>query len=127
MNFNNFIVFDYETGSKNPFKTQPLQLAAVIVDGRKLQLVEGAYFNSLIQPVLDDEEAQKLGLDPLEDKALEVNNLTRGELKDAPPLKNVWSKFCDFANNYNIKKTKWDAPIPVGYNIDFDLTINNRI
>ena len=31
-----FIVFDFETGSKNPHKAQPTQLAAVAIHGRKL-------------------------------------------------------------------------------------------
>ena len=32
-----FIVFDFETGSRNPHKTQPTQLAALALDGRSLQ------------------------------------------------------------------------------------------
>ena len=31
-----FIVFDFETGSRNPRKTQPTQIAAIALDGRNL-------------------------------------------------------------------------------------------
>lgn len=126
MNFNHFCVFDFETNSKNPYTTQPLQLAAVIVDARKLKIIEGATFKSLIKPV-EDSLAPEIGLDVTQDDALAVNHLTREEVAKAPPLKVVWEKFVDFVNNYNTKKTKWTAPIPVGHNVDFDLTILHRI
>lgn len=81
----------------------------------------------MIKPV-DDKEAKKLGLDPIEDEALKVNKKTREELAEAPELKAVWSKFCDYVNNYNFKKNKWSAPILCGYNNNgFDDVIINRI
>ena len=33
-----FIVFDFETGSRNPHKTQPTQIAALALDGRNLAM-----------------------------------------------------------------------------------------
>jgi DNA polymerase III epsilon subunit-like protein len=29
-----FVIFDFETGSRNPHKTQPTQIAAIALDGR---------------------------------------------------------------------------------------------
>ena len=38
MNYRDIIVFDFETGSRNPDKTQPVQIAAVAIHGRNLTL-----------------------------------------------------------------------------------------
>ena len=57
-----FIVFDFETGSRNPHKTQPTQLAALALDGRNFKL-KGS-FNSEIRPILSDKIAIEKGLDP---------------------------------------------------------------
>ena len=70
MSNRDFIVFDFETGSRNPLTTQPTQIAAIALDGRNLSM-KGS-FNSEIKPILDDEKAIAAGLDPIEDGALRV-------------------------------------------------------
>jgi DNA polymerase III epsilon subunit-like protein len=121
-----FIVFDFETGSRNPYKTQPTQIAALALDGRDLS-VKGS-FNSEIRPLLDDEEAIAAGLDPIEEGALKVTGKTREKLAEAPLLKSVWTKFTKFVDQYNWKGEPFFNPIPVGYNIvGFDLIIINRL
>jgi DNA polymerase III epsilon subunit-like protein len=121
-----FIVFDFETGSRNPYKTQPTQIAALALDGRDLSL-KGS-FNSEIRPLLDDEEAIAAGLDPLEEGALKITGKTREKLAEAPLLKSVWTKFTKFVDQYNWKGEPFFNPIPVGYNIvGFDLIIINRL
>jgi DNA polymerase III epsilon subunit-like protein len=121
-----YIVFDFETGSRNPNKTQPTQIAALALDGRNLSL-KGT-FNSEIKPILDDDEAIAAGVDPIEDGALKVTGKTREALAKAPSLKSVWKKFCSFVDQYNWKKDPFFNPIPVGYNIiGFDLPIINRL
>lgn len=121
-----YIVFDFETGSRNPHKTQPTQLAALAIDGRNLSL-KGT-FNSEIKPIIDDEEAIAAGVDPLEEEALKITQKTRESLADAPPLKSVWTKFAAFVNQYNWKNEPFFNPIPVGYNIiGFDMIIINRL
>ena len=128
MNYKDIIVFDFETGSRNPHKTQPVQIAAVAIHGRKLTIQPGGYFESLIRPELDDEKAIEMGGDPIEDEALAVNGKTREELAKAPSAKTVWKKFANFVNKYNWKKTPYFAPIPAGYNIiGFDLPIVQRL
>ena len=57
MNYRDIIVFDFETGSRNPYKTQPTQIAAVAIHGRKLTVQPGGYFNSEMRPILDDDKA----------------------------------------------------------------------
>jgi DNA polymerase III epsilon subunit-like protein len=121
-----YIVFDFETGSRNPRKTQPTQIAGLALDGRNLAL-KGT-FNSEICPILDDEKAIAAGLDPIEDGALKVTGKNREDLAKAPSLKSVWSKFCKFVDQYNWKGEPFFAPIPVGYNIiGFDMPIINRL
>lgn len=121
-----YIIFDFETGSRNPHKTQPTQIAALAIDGRNLS-VKGQ-FNSEIKPILEDELAIAAGFDPLEDEALKITGKTRAGLSEAPSLKSVWSKFTKFVDQYNWKGDSFYAPIPVGFNIiGFDLIIINRL
>lgn len=94
----------------------------------KLTLKPGGIFNSKIQPVFDDEKAVSLGLDPVEDEALAINNLTREELAEAPPTKVVWDNFVTWVKKYNYRNSVYTAPIPCGYNIvNFDMPIINRL
>jgi|TARA_R100000951_G_C2578866_1_gene161272 DNA polymerase III epsilon subunit-like protein len=121
-----YIVFDFETGSRNPRKTQPTQIAALALDGRNLKL-KGT-FNSEIRPILDDEKAIEMGFDPLEDEALRITGKNREDLAKAPMPKTVWKKFCNFVNQYNWKGTQFFAPIPAGFNIiGFDMIIIDRL
>lgn len=121
-----FVVFDFETGSRNPHKTQPTQLAAIALDGRNFS-VKGQ-FNSEIQPILDDDKAIAAGLDPIEDEALKITHKSRDNLANAPALKSVWDKFTKFVSQYNWKGDAFFNPIPVGFNIiGFDMIIINRL
>jgi DNA polymerase III epsilon subunit-like protein len=128
MNYRDIIVFDFETGSRNPNKTQPTQIAAIALHGRKLTLQPGGVFNSEIRPILDDDKAVKAGVDPLEDEALQITGKTREALAKAPLPKTVWKKFAEFCNKYNFRKTSYTAPIAAGYNIiGFDMPIVQRM
>ena len=121
-----YICFDFETGSRNPHKTQPTQIAALALDGRNFS-VKGQ-FNSEIQPIFDEEKAIAAGLDPVEDEALKITNKTRESLEKAPALKSVWDKFSKFVLQYNWKGDAFFNPIPVGFNIiSFDMIIINRL
>ena len=128
MNNNTLIVFDFETGGRNPLRCQPTQIAAIALHSRKLTVEPGGIFNSEIQPILDDEKAIAAGLDPLEDKALEITRKTREGLAQAPPPKIVWQKFTQFVNKFNYKNSSFTAPIPCGYNINgYDMPIVQRM
>jgi DNA polymerase III epsilon subunit-like protein len=121
-----FIVFDFETGSRNPYRTQPTQIAALALDGRNFK-VKGQ-FNSEIQPILDDEQALAAGLDPVEDEALKITGKTREALQNAPTVKSVWNKFTKFVSQHNWNGDAFFNPIPVGFNIiGFDMIIINRL
>lgn len=120
------IVFDFETGGRNPHKCQPTQIAAIALDGRNFK--PKGTFNSLMRPILDDEKAIAMGVDPVEDEALKVTRKTREELAKAPLPKTVWKKFVTFVEKYNWKGTSFFAPIPCGFNIiGYDMHIVNRL
>lgn len=128
MNYSDYIVYDFETTSSNPETTQPVQIAAVIVHGRKLEIKKNSEFESLIQPVFDIDKCRELGLDPLTDDAVAVHGISAEILKDAPSLNSVFKNFTDYVNSYNFKKDQWSAPIRCGYNIEgFDNLIMDRI
>lgn len=128
MNTNDIIIYDFETGSRNPYKTQPIQIAAIALNGRTLKLQDNGSFESLMKPILDDKKAESLGLDPIQDEALAVNKKTREELKDAPSPKSVWESFTEWVNCFNFKKTQWGAPVKAGFNNNkFDDIIVNRL
>lgn len=120
------IVFDFETGGRNPHRCQPTQIAAIALDGRNFKLK--GEFNSMMRPIIDDDEAIAAGVDPLEEGALKVTGQTRSKLARAPLPKGVWKKFCTFVNKYNWKGSPYFAPIPAGFNIiGYDMHIVNRL
>ena len=128
LNNRDIIVFDFETGSRNPYKTQPTQIAAVVIHGKSLNIKTNGVFNSEMRPILDDEEAIAAGLDPVEDEALDITRKTRKALAKAPTPKYVWRKFAKFCGMHNWKGTSWFNPIPAGYNINnFDMPIVERM
>ena len=89
MNYRDIIVFDFETGSRNPLMTQPTQIAAIAIHARRLTLQPGGVFNSEIRPIIDEELAVAAGVDPLEDEALTITHKTRDKLAKAPLPKTV--------------------------------------
>lgn len=125
LNLNKIAVVDFETtGIKGGH--QPVSIGCVILDPRKLTIVDSGIFYSKIN-IVDDKDVDKYGLDKTEKKALEINKLTLEEIAKSPPLKTVWKNFTNFINYHNPKKTKWDAPIFAGYNVPYDWEIVKRI
>ena len=128
MNYRDYIVYDFETTSANPHTTQPVQIAAVVVHGRKLEIKEGSEFQSLMKPYMTEETCKKHGVDILEDGAVAVHGKTEEILKKAPSTKSVWTNFTEYVKQYNFKGSNFTAPICVGYNIKgFDNIIVDRL
>lgn len=123
---NTYIVYDYETTSKNAYRTQPTQLAAVALDGRKLEIV--GKFNSYIKISEDEEYMKKYNLDPISEEALQKTKISMETIRAAPEPKVVWPQFVDFVNQFNYRKNKWGAPVAAGFNIiNYDNVITNRL
>lgn len=119
--------YDFETGGLDREITQPLEIAAVMIDPRKLEIIKDSLYHSMIKP-LDDEEAIKKGLEPVQRSALAKNNISLASLENAPDEKTVFQDFVkNYLYKYNVKKDSWNAPIPAGFNIDnFDKYIIDR-
>jgi DNA polymerase III epsilon subunit-like protein len=103
MNYQDIIVYDFETTSVDPRRCQPLQLGAVAIHGRKLEIHPDSSFVSFIKPVFDLAECERLGLDPVTDEALQKNGIKMEEIEDAPSLKTVWDQFQQYVARYNYK------------------------
>lgn len=128
----NYVCFrDYETGSKNRHTCQPLQLAAVMIDVDRLEIVDGSLFQSLIKPVEDSEELQKLGWGELEEEAMNKHGLDIDDLRKAPNARVVWNQYVEYLKKYNKKGVNggtWNAPIVGGFNnVNFDDFIDRRL
>lgn len=121
---NTIIVFDFETGGKDPNVCEPVQVAGKAYNGKTRQPIPaemGGEFCSLMKP---------LYFDKLEEEALNINGKTKEMLEVAPDQGVVWNQFVDWVNKYNPKKTgrrEFGAPIAAGKNIRFDLTIAQRM
>ena len=92
------IVFDFETGGRDPNTCQPTQIAAAAIDGRNLKAK--GFFNSEIWAETDDDKAIAAGLGPIEEGALKVTGKTREQIAKAPKPQTVWTKFAEFVNKY---------------------------
>jgi DNA polymerase III alpha subunit (gram-positive type) len=135
LNTKNFVVFDIETDDKNPRTCNPIQIAALVVHPRKLEIVENSEFTTWIQPddfhnkdyyknhkSTIDWHANNHGIKP--EEFLEI-------LAAAPKEKIAWASFVDYLKRYYAQgksKTLFNAPILVGYNIfEFDKIIIDRL
>jgi DNA polymerase III epsilon subunit-like protein len=128
INRQTILVYDYETGSANPYKTQPIEIACIAIEPRNLEIIPDSEFYSLIKPIQDKEYLEKYNLDDIQPEALKVNKKTIEELSTAPSLKSVWESFTEYVMNFNPTGKKWEAPILSGFNnTGFDDIISNRV
>ncbi len=126
MLYNNFIVFDLETGGKNPRECPPIQIGAMAINPHTLGWIrdekgEPVFFNSMMRP--DD-------MSKVEDEALAVNKKTREEIEAAPCEEVVFKNFVSWTRQFNYKgnNDQWSAPIACGFNIlNFDMVIIERL
>ena len=128
MNYQDLIVYDFETTGVNPRRCQPIQLGAVAVHGRKLEIHKDSGFCSYIKPIFDLKECEAKGLDPISDEVFQKTGIKMEDIKDAPSLKTVWGQFVQYVDRFNYKKGKWGAPVKAGMNIrSYDNIIVDRI
>tara|TARA_R110002020_G_scaffold365206_3_gene577449 strand:+ start:459 stop:1142 length:684 start_codon:yes stop_codon:yes gene_type:complete len=136
MNNRWIIVFDWETDSPNPKTCNPVELAAVPVNPRTLEIKKEQAFKAVIKPDgIDDEEY----FTKERQSTINWHAKTRGvepedvikEWKKGQSEKIVWKNFCNYCSKYEVDKKpgQWYVePIPSGYNIiGFDLPIMQRI
>lgn len=127
MNFNGFAVFDFETGGVDPKTCQVVQIGAIMVDARRLEIIEGTEFDILVKPLYKT-EASDLGLEELGEGAIKIHGKTHELLAEkGVSLDSAMKNFVEYINSHNPAKTKWKAPIAAGYNINnYDIPILRR-
>ena len=128
MKNNDIIFFDFETTGKYSHTAQPIQLAAIVIDGYTSEVKPDSVFQTLIKPEFDLDRCEKYNLAPLTEESIAIHGKTEEMLKDAPSPKIAWQQFCEYVNCYNYKGTKWGRPIAAGQNIrKYDLPICRRL
>jgi len=100
---NNFVVIDFETGGLDASLHDPVQIAAIILDGKTLK--ERGRFVSMI----------KASRDRLTEEALKVNKKTLEEIESAPTSLEVLENFIKFCEPHG-------KLIPVAHRATFDLS-----
>lgn len=109
----NFIVYDTETTGLDPNEgAEIVQIAAVCVDARTLEIDLENSFNSFIKPQNPDKaspEALRV-IGPVWDRALE----------EGLDPKSVFKKYISWVEDQNSLGQWYSKPIRVGHNVSFD-------
>lgn len=135
-NYQKICVFDMETDGSNPDVCSPVQIAAVIIDPLRLEIIQDSEFNVTIKPEKLEEDDSYTYSDS---DILEFHSKVRGCSKDDilttwkeyTPQNQSWKLFLSYLEKYHIRSDKrscFTAPIAAGYNINrFDLRIVDRL
>jgi DNA polymerase III epsilon subunit-like protein len=117
---NHYVLFDLETGGTNPYTTEPLEIAALVIDCNTLEPKENGVFQTLVQPT---------DWSLVDDKALQVNHLTKEEiLEKGVSQETMFNEFVKFLRQFQRSDKYYHRLYPVGHNIiNFDIPIMNRL
>jgi DNA polymerase III epsilon subunit-like protein len=135
INYNKICVFDFETDGSDPRMCSPVQIAAVIIDPIKLEIIPNSEFNINFKPeVLEQQEDYEYTTDILDFHA-KVKGSSKEDVlkewKEYPKQQQSWGMFVNYLDKYHSrssKKSQFSAPIAAGYNINrFDLKIIERL
>lgn len=135
INYNKICVFDFETDGSNPKECSPVQIAALIIDPIKLEIVPNSEFNIFFKPeTLAANENYEYTTDILDFHA-KVKGCSKNDVlaqwKNYPSQDQSWKMFINYLNMHHSrssKKSQFSAPIAAGYNINrFDLNIIERL
>lgn len=138
INKNYYCILDFETMGKDPYTCDAIQLGAVIVDPRKLEIVEDSEFSCWIKPEKFAEDPVAYAKEHQDNMQFHCNNFDESEeafaqrLENALDEKSAWKSFVEYTKSWYVpgksKSVKYNAPILVGYNIyNFDSIILNRL
>lgn len=135
-NFQKICVFDLETDGINVDVCSPVQIAAVMIDPLRLEIVKDSEFNINIKPeaIEKNPEYSYTDSDVLDFHA-KVKGLSKAKVLEEwhtyPKQDHGWKMFTSYLDMYHTrseKKSCFSAPIAAGYNINrFDLKITERI
>ena len=129
MNYNSICCYDYETGSPDSSTCSIIQIAAEMIHGRNLNVVDK--FSAYVRPDWEDKQSTT-------DETIDWHCRNKGVskkkfvdmLNECPPINIVWKNFSSWVDKYNWGKTNksgFHAPVSAGYNIlGFDNPITDR-
>lgn len=128
-------VFDFETDGSDPSECSPVQLACVMVDPIKLEIISGSEFEVKFKPEVIEKDPDHI----YKTDILEFHAKVRGcssadilnEWKQYPKQEHSWNQFILYLEKYHCRSTKkscFSAPIACGYNINrFDMVLIQRL
>jgi len=137
-NFQKICVFDMETDGVNPDQCSPVQIAAVIVDPIKLEIVKDSEFNINLKPeLLENNISYKYEDSDVLDFHSKVRGCSKSSILESwgkyQSQEAGWKMFVSYLEMYHTKsngtkKSCFSAPIAAGFNINkFDLRIIERL
>lgn len=135
-NLQKICVFDLETDGSNPNLCSPVQIAAIMIDPYKLEIIKDSEFNINLKPLILEEKPDYIYEDSdvldfhAKVRGCEKNNILeswRGYQKQDIG----WKMFVSYLEKYHTRsdrKSCFTAPIAAGYNINrFDLPIIDKL
>jgi DNA polymerase III epsilon subunit-like protein len=136
-NFQKICVFDLETDGSNPDICSPVQIAAIMIDPIKLDIIKDSEFNITLKPeALEQNKDYKYEDSDVLDFHAKVRGSSKEQIlnswHDYKDQKSSWDMFVSYLEMYHIrssgKKSCFTAPIAAGFNINrFDLRIIDRL
>lgn len=135
INYNKICVFDFETDGSDPRACSPVQIAAVIIDPIKLEIIPNSEFNINFKPEVLEQNNDYVYTTDILDFHSKVKGCSKddvlSEWKNYPKQQQSWNMFINYLDKYHSrssKKSQFSAPIAAGYNINrFDLKIIDRL
>jgi DNA polymerase III epsilon subunit-like protein len=135
-NLQKICVFDLETDGSNPDVCSPVQIAAVMIDPVRLEIIKDSEFNVMIKPeALENDATYTYSDSDVLDFHAKVRSSTKEKILaswlEYPKQDHSWSMFVSYLEMYHMRssnKSCFTAPIAAGYNINrFDLRIIDRL
>jgi DNA polymerase III epsilon subunit-like protein len=135
-NFHKICVFDLETDGSNPDVCSPVQIAALMIDPVRLDIIPDSEFNISLKPAILEENPNYTYDDSdVLDFHAKVKKTTGekvlAEWRDYQKQEHGWKTFISYLEMYHTRSTKktcFTAPLAAGYNINrFDLRIIDRL
>jgi len=133
MNRNRYIlVFDFETDGKDASTTSPVELAAVPIDLRNLEIRENDCFYTKICPDdIDKPDYFELHESTINWHAEQQNKSPEEIVEDwktGRQERDAWKEFMDYCKDWTTSARYDSLPIPGGQNLrNFDLVIIQRL
>lgn len=135
-NMQKICVFDLETDGANPNNCSPVQIAAVMIDPKKLEIIKDSEFNISLKP---EKLEADVDYDYADSDVLDFHAKVRGcssedilkSWRDFQKQEQGWKMFISYLDMYHLrgrKKSMFTAPLAAGYNINrFDLKVTDRL